>query len=200
MGILNTHPGRSHSTRDEGVTWREQTLRIATIQIGDPAQVTRRRSDMETTPLNHAPGLNQLSVAFTKTAGGHIQVFVATSTPSSNGQNVWTHQKPPDRSGSFDQFRAIFASFPTNLNQPFGLSWMRTDFSGNVAAMMSTSTDGCVSWSSPSQVSTGTWTFPDFLTGDRCGMAAVSDDTFYPTWIARPGSQDIVVRAQWGLP
>jgi hypothetical protein len=112
-------------------------------------------------------------------------------------------QKQPDQSGNFDQFRPTFASFPTNFtNQAFGLSWLRTDFSGTVVTKMTTSIDGCVTWQTPGQVSTGSWTFLDVLTGDYGGMAALGDGSnrFYPTWIARPSSQDVVVTAEWSTP
>ena len=116
----------------------------------------------------------------------------------------WTVQKPGNLVENNDQFRVAFASFPTmSTSQAFGLSWLASDFSGNVTARMTTSTAGAVTWAGPSQVSTTSWKFVDVETGDYGSMAAVGDGSnhFYPTWIARnTTSQDVTVTAEWSTP
>ncbi len=97
-----------------------------------------------------------------------------------------------------------FASFPTmNTNQAFGLSWLRSDETGNVTARMSTSTAAAFTWNGPLQVSSTSWEFvTNDETGDYGGMAALGDGSndFYPTWIARNAGQNVTVAAEWSTP
>jgi hypothetical protein len=97
-----------------------------------------------------------------------------------------------------------------STSQPFGLSWVQTDFAvpaGNVTAWMTTSTNGTISWATPLQVSGSSWTYTnDILTGDYGGMAAVGPggsgdgNDFWPTWIGKSSGVDAVVTAEWSTP
>jgi hypothetical protein len=111
---------------------------------------------------------------------GRVNIFVRSVSEGNWSVAV----RPVPKEDDFDRFRPSLAVYApadgTRLR--FGLSYLKSDSSGNLTEWITTSEDG-ETWTAPKELSAGpSWQLTRFA-GDYQGMAATRAGDFFPSWV-----------------